>query len=362
MHTKNKILFLTKYERNGASSRYRSLQYIPYLESQGLNCIVSPLFDDTYLTRLYTSKQRSSIDLLTALTRRFKALLTLHQFNLLVIEKELIPYTPAWLEQLLNAFSIPYVVDYDDAIFHQYDQHQNSLIRRILGSKIASVMRHAQLVIAGNQYLANYAHQAGAKAVEVIPTVIDLTKYPQQKVINQDQFTIGWIGSPSTFQYVEDLIPTLATVCANGQAKVLLIGVNQIPKHSDWLESRPWSEANEVAYLQECDVGIMPLPDSPWERGKCGLKLIQYMACHLPVIASPVGVNTEIVEPGKNGYLASTQEEWINALTLLRNDKQLRLQMGREGRKKVETHYCLQVTAPRLAHLFQQLIEDRKKP
>jgi len=105
----------------------------------------------------------------------------------------------------------------------------------------------------------------------------------------------------------------------------------------------------------------MPLPDNPWARGKCGFKLIQYMACHLPVIASPVGVNTSIVEPGKNGYLASTPEEWINALTLLRNDKPLRLQMGREGRKKVEAHYCLQVTAPRLAHLFQQLIEDRKK-
>jgi len=349
---KRSILLITRYDQRGASSRYRFLQYIPYLESEGFRCVVSPLFDDAYLANLYRLQKMKVVDLLMAFMRRLRVLFTVHRFDLVVLEKEIIPYMPALLERLLSG--IPYVVDYDDAIFHQYDCHTNPIVRRVLGQKIAVVMRHAGLVVAGNNYLAEYAHRAGAKRVEIIPTVIDITRYPQPPRKKNALFTIGWIGSPTTYQHVEGIMPALAKICANGDGKLLLIGAGERNISEPWIELRPWSEASEVADMQACDVGIMPLPDIPWARGKCGFKLIQYMACGLPVIASPVGVNTEIVEPGKNGYLASNLEEWVNALTCLRNDKALGTRLGMSGRKKVETSYCLQIIAPRLVKLFRQ--------
>ncbi|MDM8557668.1 glycosyltransferase family 4 protein [Candidatus Parabeggiatoa sp. HSG14] len=355
---KPKILFLTKYGQKGASSRYRSIQYISYLESQGFNCIVSPLFDDGYLTNLYTLKRRKLIDLVSAFIRRIHILFTRLQFNLVVLEKELIPYIPAFLERLLNC-KVPYIVDYDDAIFHNYNCHPNPIVRYILGDKIAKVMQYAQLVIVGNQYLAEYAQRSGAKAIEIIPTVVDLTRYSSKKNRKNNLFTIGWIGSLTTYRHIETIKPVLEQFCIKTNSKILLIGACQTALNEDWIDLRTWQANKEVDYLQECDVGIMPLIDEPFERGKCGLKLIQYMACSLPVIASPVGVNSDIVEHDKNGYLVSTAEEWKNALTTLQNDKSLCLRMGKQGRKKVEAHYCLQVIAPRLTHLFQKIIEEK---
>ncbi len=344
-----KILFLTRYDSKGASSRYRFLQYIPYLETAGFECIVSPLFDNQYLNNLYNCKPNNFLNLLIYIKRRLSILVTTNKFDLLVLEKEIIPFAPAFLEQFLKLIKVPYIVDYDDAIFNQYDCHTNPIVRTILRKKIAVVMRNSQLVIAGNNYIAKYAQQAGAKQVEVIPTVIDINKYSLIKSKKNDAFKIVWIGSPSTYQHVEAILPALAKIC---NIKLLLIGAGNKEFNEPWIEVRSWSEVSEIKDIQSADVGIMPLPDTAWARGKCGFKLIQYMACGLPVIASPVGVNADIVEHGKNGFLASSLEDWIRFLTKLRNDQILRTRMGNYGRSKVEKHYCLQVTAPRIVELF----------
>jgi glycosyltransferase involved in cell wall biosynthesis len=346
-----KILFLTRYDSKGASSRYRFLQYIPYLETAGFECIVSPLFDNKYLNNLYNCKQNNLLNLFAYIIRRLSILVTTNKFDVLVLEKEVIPFAPAFLERILNMLGIAYVVDYDDAIFHQYDCHTNPIVRTILRKKIAVVMRNARLVIAGNNYIAKYAQQAGAKQVEIIPTVIDISKYSLRESKKNDVFKIVWIGSPSTYQYVEAIMPALAQICG-GNSKLLLIGIGNRKINQSWIEVSSWSEASEIKDIQSADVGIMPLPDTAWARGKCGFKLIQYMACGLPVLASPIGVNTEIVEHGKNGFLASNLEDWIRFLTQLRDDKILRTNMGNYGRNKVENNYCLQVTAPRLVELF----------
>jgi glycosyltransferase involved in cell wall biosynthesis len=136
-----------------------------------------------------------------------------------------------------------------------------------------------------------------------------------------------------------------------------LIGSGNVIFPDVRVEILPWSEETEVALLQTCDVGIMPLPDEPWTRGKCGFKMIQYMACGLPVVASPVGVNKEIVEHGVNGFLAVTNDEWLTALSTLRDNPELRRKMGAAGRRKVEEKYCLQVTAPQYVKLLQSMIE-----
>lgn len=348
------ILFLTKYSREGASSRYRFLQYFPYLESRGIACAFSPLTDSRYLKHMYASGKGTVGDIASALFRRLCAMLTACRYDVLMIEYEILPYFPPVLEKMLKAFGIPYIVNYDDAIFYRYSQHPNTWVRRLLGKKIDTVMQNAAFVIAGNDHLADYARRAGASRVELLPTVIDLDRYPDTPRPASDVFTIGWIGSPSTAKYLKDIAPALAKVCEGGRGKVVLIGSGEIRLPGVPVEVRPWSEATEVGDLRLCDIGIMPLYDGLWERGKCALKLIQYMACGLPVVVSPVGVNKEIVKNGVNGYLAGDNAEWRRALTTLRDDASLREAMGKAGRIKVESAYSLQVTAPRLERLLEE--------
>ncbi|KPV39569.1 glycosyl transferase family 1 [Thiohalorhabdus denitrificans] len=354
-----KVLFLTKYARKGASSRYRTFQFLPYLEAAGFRCTVSPLFDDSYLAHKYSSGRARWRDVVGAFGGRLRAILGSRRFDLVVIEKELLPYSPALLERLLGWAGVPYVVDYDDALFHQYDRHPRPWVRWLLGRKIARVMRGAALVTAGNEYLAGYARRAGAPRVEVLPTVVDLDRYPAPAGPGGNAvFTIGWIGSPTTAQYLEKIAPALARVCADGQARVRLIGSGKVDLPGVPHEVIPWREGEEAEQLRAMDVGIMPLPDTPWERGKCGFKLIQYMACGLPVVASPVGVNADIVEDGINGYLAGDEEAWVAALNRLKGEPERRQEFGKAGRSKVEGEYSLEVTAPRFARLLWEQCSD----
>lgn len=360
MNNPIKVLFLTKYARNGASSRYRILQYLPYFEQVGIECDVSPLFDENYLENRYRLGRGSIADIARCLLRRFRTVLTVQRFDIVLIQKELVPYFPPLAEQLLGLLGVPYVVDCDDAVFHQYDQHNRRWIRNLFGQKIARVMRGARLVTVGNSYLSNYACSSGAPWVEIIPTVVDLDRYPPRTTTGpaKENFTIGWIGSPSTADYLEAIAPALAKVCANAKGRVFLIGSGPVDLPGVPVDVLPWSEDSEVDLLTRCDIGIMPLPDSPWERGKCGLKLIQYMACGLPVVASPVGENCNIVRSGENGFLAATKAEWADALTLLVSDPALRLRMGRMGRIRVEAQYSLQVQGPRLAGLLKSMVKQ----
>lgn len=356
-----RILFLPKYERNGASSRYRIYQYLPWLERNGFVVEVEPLFDESYLNNSYLSGKKSLTDITRAFFRRIVSSSRARHFDLIVIEYELLPYFPEIFEGLFNWFKLPYVVDYDDALFHQYDGHKNPIIRALLGGKIASVMRRAALVIAGNQYLADYAICSHARAVEILPTVVDLERYPAptQDSVAQNSFTVGWIGSPSTSKYIAAITQVLTEFCRQKKSLVRLIGATDGAFPDVSSEVFSWNEQTEVALLQSCGAGIMPLPDEPWTRGKCGFKLIQYMACGLPVIASPVGANEEIVEHGVNGFFANTSEEWMQALETICNDPELRKRMGAAGRRKVEEKYCLQVTAPRYVELLKSVLERR---
>jgi glycosyltransferase involved in cell wall biosynthesis len=353
------VLFLTKYARNGASSRYRTLQYLPYLEEAGFRCEVAPLFDQEYLEFKYRTGRAAVSDLVRAVIRRLKILITVRRYDLLVIEKELFPYCPAWIEAFLDKIGCPYVVDYDDALFHQYDMHRKSAIRSLYGKKISSVMRHASTVIAGNRYLAEYAQNANAKKIEILPTVVDLSRYSSNGLerFREHVFTVGWIGSPSTSKYLAMIASALREVCSGGRGRLLLIGSGPVSLPGVDVECVPWSEASEVELIRRCDVGVMPLLDSPWERGKCGLKLIQYMACGLPVVASPVGVNVSLVDHGVDGFLAADDVEWKYALRRLRGDEVLRSAMGRAGRAKVEQRYSLEVAAPVLASLLVDVLE-----
>lgn len=351
-----RVLFLTRYGPLGASSRVRLLQFLPLLEAAGIRATVSPLLPDDYLRRLYAGGGVDRKRVAAWYAGRMRMLAGARRFDVVWIEKELFPWLPAWAESILSTLGVPYVVDYDDAIFHQYELHRSALVRRGLGRKIDAVMRHAALVTAGNEYLAERARGAGAARVEVLPSVVDTTRYALEAgPRGSAPFTIGWIGSPSTAEYLRAVAPALAEVCADGGCRFVTVGAGLSGLDGVPLEARSWAEDREVADIQEFDVGIMPLPDGPWELGKCGFKLIQYMACGVPVVASPVGANRTIVRVGETGYLANSLPEWVASLRTLRDDPARAREMGLRGRGDAEGIYSIAAVGPRLAELLRQL-------
>ncbi len=349
-----RIIVLSRYGRLGASSRVRLFQYLPYLRARGIEADVYPFLPDDYLRLLYSEGGRSWKLSLSAYLRRFAVLLHRRNYSLVWIEKEIFPWLPACAEWFLARLHLPYIADYDDAIFHNYDLNPRRLVRGCLGRKIDSVMRYASLVTAGNDYLAHRAKQAGARHVEVIPTPIDLERYTALPRKEGDSFTIGWIGTPVTSKYLLMIRTALAEVCKDHNTRVALIGSGDVHMTGVRCAVRPWSEETEADEIRACDVGIMPLPDTPWERGKCAYKIVQYMGCSLPVVASPVGMNRQIVTNGENGFLAATGVEWVESLEALRRDSGMRRRMGHAGRIKAEREYSLQVIAPRIHSLIQQ--------
>jgi len=351
-----KVLALTRYGRLGASSRLRFYQYLPRLERHGVNVTVAALSSDEYVSRLYAGRRPGPGSIGADYLRRARRLLGLGSYDLLWIEKELFPGAPALVERLLSLGPVPYVVDYDDATFHRYDRAANPLFRHLWPRKIDVVMRRAALVIAGNQYLADHARAAGAGRVEILPTVVDPSRYPLRPAA-AEPFTIGWMGTPVTQRYLTPVAGALAEVCPAG-GRVRLVGAATVPAGLGGAvcELRPWSEEREAQEILEFDVGIMPLDDTEWERGKCGYKLLQYMAAGRPVVASPVGVNPEIVEAGVSGFLASTPEEWQAALSRLRDEPGLAARMGEAGRQRVEARYSIEIAEPRLRSLLQSAV------
>lgn len=350
-----KILFLTRYTRLGASSRYRTYQFLPWLGSHGVEVSVSPFFGDSYLRRVYGQGRRVGFDVLASFWRRFVDILRARQFDLLVVEKELFPRFPPWCEGILFRLGHKVITDYDDAVYVNY---QRSLLFR---DKIDTVIRYSTAVTVGNRYLADYARRFNEN-VYVIPTVVDLSKYPT--IIKEhrkgDLFIVGWIGTPKTVAYLREVQDALATLSKKKNLVLRCIGAPPTLKLPGVaVENVTWSEESETEQLLSMDVGIMPLTDDPFSQGKCGLKLIQYMASGLPVVASPVGVNKEIVKDGVNGFLASKQEEWEDRLDQLERDVALRIRLGCEGRRLVERFYSLQVVAPKLLEIYNKVAAEK---
>jgi glycosyltransferase involved in cell wall biosynthesis len=348
-----RVLALTRYERLGSSSRVRFYQYYPYLQARGMDIVTAPFFNDEYVRALYRGQAVSKAEALRAYSKRLSVLIKSTSFDLLWVEKELFPWVPAWMEGLLESINIPYVVDYDDAVYHRYDQNRSSIVRGLLGRKIDRVMRHAALVVVGNEYLAERAGQAGARRIEYLPSVVDVSHYRKKTGSTGSPFRIGWVGSPVTAPYLDQIRDSLETFSQEMDVHLTLIGSGDIrpfPGISTTIQA--WNEEMELSIGEMFDVGIMPLVDGPFERGKCGYKLVQYMAAGLPVIASPIGVNSQMVIPGTNGYLAGSPGEWLEAFRRLANDTELRLKMGKSGRRLAEQMYNLQGTAPRLFDLL----------
>ena len=346
-----KIIAFTKYPYEGPSSRYRFYNYRACFAEAKIDMRIEPFFSKGYFTA--ASRSMKLLNVLLSYLRRvfqlFGVLLSPKRCDIVLIEYELLPFFPALFERMLKKRHIRYLVDYDDAIFHKYDLHRNRLVRWLFKKKIAAVMSSAETVIVCNGYLEQYARRYNPNTFR-LPTVVLLEKYKEAMASQEKNggksrpFVVGWIGSKSTSSYIVDILPALERFAAKYEAKFSLVGFDEavLPKGMKErckIEVIPWTEEGEIKEILRFDVGIMPLRSDPWSQGKCGFKLVQYMSCGKPVVASPVGINVSLVEEGRNGFLAGTAEAWFNALEKLCLDGRLREQMAANSLKKVEAEY-----------------------
>ncbi len=247
------------------------------------------------------------------------------------------------------------VYDFDDALFHGSISIRHRAFRALKreAERCDAHLRKAALVVAGNDYLAAHAISR-ARRVEVVPSCVDPWSQPLRRHADVEVLTVGWLGSNSTAGYIQEVLPVFRAINrGRKRMRLLTMGACALPAEP-WLEQHPWKLENERAMLSSLDVGIMPLPDDPWSRGKCGYKLVQYYAAGVPAIASPVGVNSSLLRRG-GGIAASSAQEWRSALEALSEDAQAREQAGLVGRKLVEADFSYQRWAPELAAMLRSI-------
>lgn len=347
------ILLLPRYTPTGPSSRLRMNQFVPMLEAAGASVTSAPFYDEAYLRGYFAGKGQSLLGGGRALVARMARLATVRA-DVAWVERELFPFLPGVFERALRARGIPYVVDMDDAVFHRYDAHPNAVVRGVLGGKFDALLRGAAAVTPGNGYLADYMRAHGAARVEEVPTVVDPSRYPLTPPPAGERLRLGWIGTPANARYLEVVADALRPLGEAVPATLVTVGAPAIPDLPVPQEAHDWSEATEGALLAGIDVGVMPLADNSYERGKCGYKLIQYMAAGRATIGSPVGVNADIVT-AETGLLATSAAEWAAAILALWRDPARRAAMGLAGRRRVEERYSIEAVGPRLVSLFAEV-------
>lgn len=360
-----KVLALSPIPEEGAGCRFRVSQYIPYLRSAGFDVTVSPFYSRDYFAIVYRPGKywRKAAGFLALTWRRIRELFSIRQYDLVLLYREAIPIGPPVIERLIKGLGIPIIYDFDDAIFLPAVSDANKAFSFLKSPKRASqILKISDQVSVGNEFLASYARQFNPH-VTVIPTAVDTNRFAPRRDAPPAEgrtLVVGWIGSPTTFQYLESLKDVLAAVAARHPFTLKVSGAGRPVEFAGVdVEVVPWSMADEVTLFNTCDIGVYPLTDDDWSRGKCGFKAIQCMACGVPVVAAAVGVNREIITHGVDSMLAATRQEWIDHLSRLLTDHDLRHRMAIAGRKTIQMRYSLDVTAPQLAGVLRAALQTQ---
>ncbi|WP_114227900.1 MULTISPECIES: glycosyltransferase family 4 protein [Sphingomonas] len=350
-----KVLAFTKYDREAASTRQRLLQYLPAFSTAGITVDYQPLLDDAYIRSLTGHGKPSRARIARSYLSRLATLRRRPDADLIWVYAELFPWLPARFERVVHRWGIPVIYDFDDAFFVPYDEHPRGAARLLLRDKLRPLIEGAAACTCGNAYLRDYAARWCERSL-VVPTVVDTERYVPVAAPDAPP-VIGWIGSPSTWANVRPLLPMLAQLHRETGARIRAIGAGRGAEADrfEGLDLVEWSEASEIAEVQRFTIGIMPLIDAPFQRGKSGYKLIQYMACGLPTVASPVGVNRQIVIEGETGFLVENANQWRERLRALLADPALRARLGAAGRQRAVAAYSLANEAPRLIELFRSV-------
>jgi glycosyltransferase involved in cell wall biosynthesis len=357
-----RLLALSPVPLEGAGCRFRVAQYIPALEAAGVSVTIAPFFDRSFFDLVY--RPGRYMEKLGAFIRqsleRVRLLLARDRFDVFFVYREAYPFGPPWFESTLMKSGRPVIYDFDDAIFLSNASEANRFASALkYPQKIPSLVARSSLVLAGNDYLANYA-RAYNPAVRVLPTCVDTNVFVPRTTprSSNDPLVVGWIGTPTTAAYMKTMAPVLGRLAARHDFLLRVSGSGApLDFHRVRTINERWSLENEVTLFNECDVGVYPLADDEWAKGKCGFKAIQFMACGVPVVAAAVGVNTQIIQDGVNGFLASSEDEWEAKLSRLLADPDLRARIGAAGRRTIEERYSLAVHAPRLVSMVRELVD-----
>jgi glycosyltransferase involved in cell wall biosynthesis len=365
-----RVLALSPIPEEGAGCRFRIAQFKTYLEANGFDVTLRALFTPDFFRLVYQRGHylRKAATFIALSLKRLDSLRDVSRFDVVFLYREVFPIGPAIVERLLTSGHHPPVVfDFDDAIFLPRTRASVSDANRLIGAlkqpgKVETIVRRSQHVIAGNEYLADYARRFN-RAVTMIPTSVDTTRFvpapePCGPADAGRSLVVGWIGSPTTAAYIHSLVPALQRVHRLQPFTLRVSGAGEpVEVPGGMTENIPWSLSGEVALFNGCDVGVYPLADDEWSKGKCGFKAIQFMACGVPVVAAAVGVNRDIIQDGVNGFLASTEDEWVAKIGRLLSDPELRKRFRDAGRRTVEQHYSLQTNAPLLAGVLRAVVE-----
>lgn len=360
--TKKRILYIVQHRWDRSpGQRYRCEQYFPYLQKAGFECVYSPILatakedKDFYSAGNYLRKLGL---FLKGAWRRLKDVRRAKEFDIVFIYREAFMTGTIVFEKMLKRSGVKIVYDFDDAIWN----HDVSQANKALGwlkrpEKTNDIIALADLVIVGNQYLATHAARFNAHAV-VIPSTIDLNYYQVPEKKKAKAVIIGWSGSLTTIEHFKPIIPVLKKVKEKYGERVAfrVFGMSDYTQEELNIKGIGWTPQNEVEQIAAFDIGIMPLPDNQWTRGKCGMKGLQYMALEVPAVMSAVGVNKDIVQDGINGFLATTDAEWIEKLSLLIESTALRESLGKAGRKTIEEKFSCQALQQTYVKHFQSLL------
>ena len=348
--SKVKIYFVVPYPLTWvAGQRLRFEHFLGIFKQQNIEYKISPFFSEKFYKILYVKGNvtRKVIYTLLAYLKRCFDLVYIASYDIVFIYRETTPFRGVLFEWICKkVLKKKIIYDFDDAIFLPAVANANRLVAFLKNpSKVYSAVKLSDLVFVGNKYLA--AHIAHLNSnIKILPTLINTDEYKLAKnSIKNDKeiITLGWIGSYTTRHYIEGIADILREVYleTGKKIKVNIIGIGSFPIQDIPVKFLPWRLESEIEDLSEIDIGLMPLTDDAWSWGKCGGKILQYMALGMPVVASPIGVNKEIIQDGENGFLALSKKEWVTKLSYLINDRELRLNMGSQARKTIVEKYSV---------------------
>jgi glycosyltransferase involved in cell wall biosynthesis len=339
--------------------RYRIEQWAPYLRDLGIEVTFQPFAGPGLARALYEPGRwgAKAAGMTGGLLRRFAEALQARKYDAVLLQREGSLVGPAWSERLLRARQPAIVYDFDDAIYLPYVSPTNRYFSYLkFPWKTRALCRLAGAVMAGNDHLAEYASRYNDR-VFVVPSTVSMREYAARPASARGAVpVVGWTGSHSSLPYLDLVRRPLQELRRRRAFRLLIVGVTHFEIPGVEVECRPWSAATEVRDLWEMDVGIMPLPDEPWARGKCGMKAIQYMGVGIPAVVSPVGANRDIVSDGETGFHAATEADWIDTLDRLLSDASLRQRLGAAARERVTVRYSAEAQAPRVAEILRQVV------
>jgi glycosyltransferase involved in cell wall biosynthesis len=356
-----RALFLAPYPHQAASTRFRATQYFPFLEDHGVSCHLASLLTPREFAAFYQTGQRAAkaTKLLLGAVRQTLRALGSSRFDVVVVQRGALLFGPPILEWLIARVSrTPLVFDFDDAIWLQDPVSSWGRLATAakFPSKVAQIVQMARHVIVCNGYTRDYALRfRSAEAVTVIPTVVDAEHFRPLERPEGSRPVVGWIGTHSTAPYLQEIAEALREAATESPFTLKVVGAGRdVAISGVAVLNKPWSLAEEVSDYQSLDVGLYPVRDDAWGRGKTGFKPVVYMSCGVACIASPVGGVTEFMTHGVNGLLANSPAEWRDALISLVTDHELRERLGAGGRATVLDSYSLRAQAPRLLRVLKE--------